>query len=413
MDTYRIIGFALIAVLYSGFRLYSAFQSRHSKIILGIAYALILLTIGYVYQDITTVFADGFGRSNLRTNWLMGIGFGLVLGLGALTIWLLLIDGYALIRTGLGKVVQQLKWQPNYSSENSGRRRVLRQLGLGIAALPFAGIMYGMWRGKYNFQVRRLALTFPDLPAAFDGFRLLQFSDVHSGSYDDFEAVRQGVDLMAKEKADAIVFTGDWINNFADEIDPYTPLFSALEAPCGKYAVLGNHDYSELEEWETRSSYENNLRQLKHKIDEMGFRQLNNDNVLIQKDGEQIRLVGVENWGHPPFPQRGDLQLAISGCRDDEFTILLSHDPTHWEEVVLPHPKHFHLTLSGHTHGSQIGIENSWFKWAPIQYAYERWAGLYQEAKQFLYVNRGLGFIGYAGRLGIPPEITVITLNRG
>ena len=405
MDIYYIIAIALLAILYTGIQLYRAFTSRSSRILLGFIYGLVLVTLAIVYLDISTVFVDGFGRSNLRTNWLMGIGFGIALSLLTLAVCFLFIDGLHFLQHRSRK---QSKDNPRLRN----RRRVLQQLGLGLATLPFAGILYGMWKGKYNYQVRRLELSFPDLPLGFDGFRLLQFSDLHTGSFDNFKAVSEGLALITKEDADLILFTGDWINNFADELDPYMPLLTQLSARYGKYAVLGNHDYSEREEWNTSAAYENNLQQLMTKVDQMGFHQLNNSSTLIRKGADAIRLVGVENWGHPPYPQRGDLWKATELCQDKEFTVLLSHDPTHWEEKVLVHPKFFHLTLSGHTHGSQIGIENRWFKWAPIQYAYRRWAGLYQEAQQYLYVNRGMGFIGYAGRLGIPPEITVITLRK-
>ena len=364
-----------------------------------------ILTIAFTFLRINQLFDIGYGQFDLLTNWLMGISFGLFISFGFLAL-LFFLEDLSRLKTS----VKTKSGRKNKPVEPT-RRRFIAQMGLGMAAFPFLTVIYGMWKEKYNFQLRKQTLTFEDLPAAFDGFKIVQFSDVHSGSFDDERAMQNAVDLIADQQADLIVFTGDWVNNFAEELEPYIPLFKKLSAPFGKFAILGNHDYGEEVEWPDETALIQNAERLRAHIDKMGFKQLNNANEWIAHKEDGIRLIGVENWGLPPRPQKGDLTKAIEGTQDDEFSILLSHDPNHWDKKILPHPKHFHLTLSGHTHGSQIGIETKWIKWTPVQYYYPRWAGLYQEAKQYLYVNRGLGFFGYAGRIGIPPEITLITLK--
>ncbi|MEM7367141.1 MAG: metallophosphoesterase [Bacteroidota bacterium] len=290
------------------------------------------------------------------------------------------------------------------------RRKFFSQIGLLAAGIPFVGIAYGILKGKYDFKVHRLTLTFPDLPEAFHGFTLAQISDIHSGSFDNPEAVQRGVDLVNEQKPDLIVFTGDLVNNYASEIEPWIDTFAQLKAPYGVYSVTGNHDYGEYGAWTSHEEREQNFVQLQENHKRMGFRLLMNEHVNLDKEGEQISLLGVENWGLPPFPQKGDLNRALRDSTD--FKILLSHDPSHWDAQILPHASHIHLTLSGHTHGMQFGIEIPGIKWSPVKYRYPRWAGLYEKAQQYLYVNRGFGFIGFSGRVGIWPEITLITLEK-
>lgn len=296
----------------------------------------------------------------------------------------------------------------------ASRRRVLKTVGLSLTALPFAAYLYGITKGKYAFKVTKKTLHFPDLPETFDGFSLAQFSDFHSGSFDSKADVKRGLELLQQQKTDLILFTGDLVNEHADEVLPYKAFLSSLSAPYGKYSILGNHDYPQGGGGpDTHAESDaTKVAEIKQHHADTGFQLLNNENVLLEKEGEKIRLVGVENWG-TRFVKHGDLEKALQDCSEEEFCILLSHDPTHWEEKVLQHPKHIHLTLSGHTHGLQMGIELPGFKWSPIKYIYQRWAGLYQEKNQYLYVNRGFGFIGFAGRVGIRPEITVFTLKRG
>lgn len=293
-----------------------------------------------------------------------------------------------------------------------GRRNFIRQTGLFLAAIPFTSMIYGVTKGKYNFKVNTVRLSFENLPEAFDGFRIVQISDIHSGSFDNREAVLEGISMVNDQNADLILFTGDLVNNDSREIEPFIEDFKKLQAREGVYSVLGNHDYGDYKQWESETEKEENQKLLHRYQEEMGFKLLNNAGCSIGREGEEIGLFGVENWGNPPFPQRGDLDRSLSGNEHQPFKILMSHDPTHWNKQVISHPVHFDLTLSGHTHGMQFGVEIPGIKWSPIKYIYPQWAGLYQEAGQYLYVNRGFGFLGFPGRVGIWPEITVFELYR-
>jgi predicted MPP superfamily phosphohydrolase len=293
------------------------------------------------------------------------------------------------------------------------RRRFLSVIALGLAAIPFGALLYGMYKGKYNFKVLKYTLEFDDLPDAFDGYRITQISDIHSGSFDNRKMIEYGVSLINQQKSDTILFTGDMVNNMTEEMKPWADLFATLEAKDGKYSVLGNHDYGDYIPWETAELKSQNLQDLKDLQKEMGFDLLLNEHRYLTKGEDKIALVGVENWGKGGFKKAGDLQKAVSKISEQDFKILLSHDPSHWEEEVVPDKKHFHLTLSGHTHGMQFGIEiPGWIKWSPVKWRYKHWAGIYKEQGQFINVNRGFGFLGYPGRVGIWPEITVITLKK-
>lgn len=293
------------------------------------------------------------------------------------------------------------------------RRKVISQIALGIAAIPLTGIVYGLFKGKYEYRVHRVKLTFKDLPENFHGFTITQLSDIHSGSFDNSEAVQRGIDIANQQKSDLIVFTGDLVNNHADEMTPWIDHFTQLEAPYGKYSILGNHDYGDYIPWESAQAKEKNLENLKNVHQKIGFQLLLNEHQLIEKNGEKIALVGVENWGARGFVKHGDLDKAADTLDNDFFKVLLSHDPSHWDAVVLDHDKHFHLTLSGHTHGMQFGIEIPGFKWSPVKYLYPQWAGAYEKKEKYIYVNRGFGFLAFPGRVGILPEITVIELLKG
>lgn len=292
------------------------------------------------------------------------------------------------------------------------RRRFVSQLGLAFASIPFAAFLYGVTKGKYSFTVHRHTLYFDDLPAAFDGFKITQISDIHSGSLDDLEEVKRGLELAQAQEADLFVFTGDMVNDEAAEVVPFMKALSQLKAPYGQYSILGNHDYGMYHDWESEAAEAANLEQLKQYQAAMGFKLLLDEHVTLEKDGESITLLGVENWGRG-FIEKGDLDKALTGVPEDAFKVLLSHDPSHFEEIVKKHPTHVHLTLSGHTHGMQFGVETPLVKWSPVQYRYAHWAGVKEEFKRFHYVNRGFGFIGFTGRVGIWPEITVLELRRG
>ena len=286
------------------------------------------------------------------------------------------------------------------------------ELALGTAVFFFLFVLFGITRGRHFYRVRRETIYFPDLPEAFDGFTITQITDVHSGSFTNVAGVRKGLDLVNAQHSDVILFTGDLVNNRAEEMDRWMADFALLKARMGKFSVLGNHDYGDYLQWETPEAKRANLDRLKQIHTEIGSRLLLDEAVTLRKGDQSITLLGVENWGKGGFHRYGDLKKATSGVPDDGFKILMSHDPSHWEGVTLDHHQHIHLTLSGHTHGMQFGIELFGLKWSPIKYVYKQWAGLYREKGRFLYVNRGFGFLGLKGRIGMWPEVAVITLKR-
>lgn len=287
------------------------------------------------------------------------------------------------------------------------------EMAVMIAAVPFFSLLYGMTGGRHHYTVHRTTLFFPDLPEAFDGFTITQLSDIHAGSFTSEKGVQKGVDMVNRQNSDLILFTGDLVNNKASEMDPWIDTFAQLQARYGKYSVLGNHDYGDYTGWESEDAKAANLVRLKQVHNEIGFQLLLDRSVEIKKDGETIALIGVENWGKGGFHKYGDLDKAVASVPDKAFKILMSHDPSHWEAKTLEHLKHIHLTLAGHTHGMQFGIELFGFQWSPVKYVYPQWAGLYQRNGKYLYVNRGFGFLGFKGRVGIWPEIAVITLRKG
>jgi predicted MPP superfamily phosphohydrolase len=295
-----------------------------------------------------------------------------------------------------------------------GRRAFVSKIALGVAAIPFTSLLYGMFKGKYNFKVLTHTLYFDDLPEAFDGFKMTQISDIHSGSFDNPEKIEYAVDLINEQETDVIFFTGDIVNTKAEEMDPWIDTFKRIKNPTfGKHSVLGNHDYGEYVTWPNEEAKEANFQAIKDIHKKIDFNLLLNDSAFLEKEGQRLAVVGVENWGHN-FKKAGDLSLASKNIDANDFKILLSHDPSHWEYEVKNAVNHYHLTLSGHTHGFQFGIEIPGFlKWSPVQYVYKQWAGMYQEFGKYVHVNRGFGFHAYPGRVGIWPEITVIELKRG
>jgi predicted MPP superfamily phosphohydrolase len=298
-----------------------------------------------------------------------------------------------------------------FAGEVLGRGVFITYLGAIIASIPLISIGWGMVFGRYRFTVREHTLSFPSLPKAFDGLRIVQISDIHIGSFfNEYDRVEAGFKMIKDLEADMILFTGDLVNNSSEEAEPWIDKLKSLEAPMGKYSILGNHDYGDYVNWPSREAKEENLNRMIEIHKEMGFDILLNENRRFEKDGASFLLAGVENWGLPPFPQHGDLAKALNGSDDKEFQLLMSHDPSHWDAQVTKEST-VDLTLSGHTHGMQFGVELGNIKWSPVKYKYPRWAGLYEMGKQKLYVNRGFGYIGYPGRVGIMPEITLITLK--
>jgi predicted MPP superfamily phosphohydrolase len=303
-------------------------------------------------------------------------------------------------------------FEPGEQERIPSRRKFISQMAVGAALFPFSSLLYGMVKGKYNFNVIRHDLYFDDLPDAFDGYQITHISDLHTGSFDNPEKIEYAVNLINEQQSDAIMITGDIVNLKATELLPWKSTLSQLSAKDGVYSVLGNHDYGRYVQWNNRQEAIDNFKRMQAIQNEMGFRLLMNEHSYISKDNQQIAIVGVENWGVGSV-QEGDLEKASRGITKNDFNIVLSHDPTHWDQKILSSEQHHHLTLSGHTHGMQFGIEISgWIKWSPAKWRYKQWAGIYQKQGIYINVNRGLGFVAFPGRTGIWPEITVITLRK-
>ncbi|TAH00907.1 MAG: metallophosphoesterase [Sphingobacteriales bacterium] len=291
---------------------------------------------------------------------------------------------------------------------NISRSAFLSWLGIGLGTTMFGTLLYG-FSNKYRYQVNNIDLNFDTLPESFKGLRIVHISDIHSGSFTNKEAVEKGVQKILDAKPDLILFTGDLVNDAAEEMNEYKEVFAKLTAPLGVYSTLGNHDYGDYKSWPSEADKVANLNQLKTIHAEMGWKLLMNEHVMLEREGHRIAVIGIENWGAKGFVQHGRLDLAYAGSEQVPFKILMSHDPSHWDAQVKQY-NDIHLTLSGHTHGMQFGVEIPGLRWSPIKYFYKQWAGLYEDGAQKLYVNRGFGFIGYPGRVGIMPEITVINL---
>jgi len=304
----------------------------------------------------------------------------------------------------------------NEDPETTGgitRLKFFSQLAITFTVIPAVGFLYGMLRGAYKYRVHKVKVPSANLPEAFNGFKIVQLSDIHTGSFLDNSALHRAFDIVMKQGADMILFTGDLVNNIASETEGFEEVYKKLQAPHGVFSVLGNHDYGDYVQWDSMIEKQANLEKLKSIQKNSGWRLLMNEHVPIEKNGQKIALLGIENWGGSMrFPKYGKMDQAHKGTEAYPFKILMSHDPSHWEKQVQPEYPDVDLTLSGHTHGMQLGIEIPGIKWSPVQYIYKQWAGLYKSGKQFLYVNRGLGFLGYPGRLGIWPEITVIELQK-
>jgi len=401
----------LVIDLYVFQAVKTAFTGPKSQYIY-LAYWLIdgLMILTLIYLGVSGKFASGPPKGG---SYLMALA---ILSLAPKIVaspFLLIEDIFRLLHGGYLGIQKIRNTVDSESLTFWSRRKFVSQLALGAAVIPFVGTIYGVIKGKYDYRVHKIKIAFKDLPDAFHGFKITQLSDIHSGSFDDPIAVQRGIDLANAQNSDMIVFTGDLVNNLATEMDNWIGHFSELKAPLGKFSILGNHDYGDYVQWPNEKAKQSNFDALKNVHQQIGFRLLLNESVFIEKDGEKIALIGVENWGKRGFVKHGDLDKAIANIDDKEFKILLSHDPSHWEEKTVPHQKHIHLTMAGHTHGMQFGIEIPGIKWSPVKYIYKQWAGLYEKAGKHIYVNRGFGFIGFPGRVGILPEITVIELIKG
>ena len=405
---FRIVFLSLILLiieLYTFQVLKTLIKSRLVLISIQLVSIIILVYIVYSLMQ--------FDRSVGQTQQMMvTMGLLLIVYVPKLILTLLLM-GEDIFRLGAGTVNYFVNYDKNTDFLNS-RRKFISQIGLGLAAVPFLSLIYGVTIGKYNYKVIKQRIFFPDLPAAFDGFTITQISDVHSGSFDNPEKINYAIDLVNEQNSDLILFTGDIVNTDAKEMHPWIETFNRIKKhEYGKYAVLGNHDYGEYITWPTEAAKEDNFKAIKNLYGQIGFKLMLNEHTFIEKGDAKIALVGVENWGNN-FKKAGDINKAAEQVRKEDFKILMSHDPSHWEHEVQHHDKNFHLTLSGHTHGMQFGIEiPGYFKWSLAQYVYKQWAGLYENVGRYVYVNRGFGFHAYPGRVGIMPEITVIELKKG
>jgi uncharacterized protein len=316
-----------------------------------------------------------------------------------------------LLHWGGGKLYYQYIQNENFSSSTITRSTFMSWLGLGLGTTVFGTLLWG-FGNKYRYQLQKVKMSFDDLPEGFRGLKIMHISDIHSGSFNDKKSVEKGVEKILATKPDIILFTGDLVNDRASEMHDYQEMFSRLNAPLGVYSTLGNHDYGDYHSWPSPEAKKENLERLKQIHHEMGWRLLMNEHVAIEKDGHQLALIGVENWSAKAnFPRYGKLPEAYKGAEKYPFKILMSHDPSHWDAEVKKNYNDIHLMLSGHTHGMQFGLEIPGFKWSPVQYVYKQWAGLYEDGRQKLYINRGFGFLGYPGRVGILPEITLIELT--
>ncbi|RPD47065.1 metallophosphoesterase [Hymenobacter sediminis] len=306
---------------------------------------------------------------------------------------------------------------PKGSSEGRAisRSEFLSKAALVVGAVPFVSLIWGMVKGGTDYTVKRVTLRFPNLPASFDGFKLLQISDLHTGSFQSKEPLQRAVTLINQQQADLVFMTGDLVNNYAHEVEEHIDTLAGIKSSLPIYSILGNHDYADYVNWAEEGGAEAktaNLARIKQNHAKIGWELLLDEARTVERNGEKIAILGVQNWGARGFTQYGKLDKAHAAADPTApFKILLSHDPSHWDEQVHGY-EDIDLTLSGHTHGMQFGVNLPFLKWSPVQYAYKQWAGLYQRGRQYLYVNAGLGFIGYHGRVGFLPEITVFELRR-
>nr|WP_314835472.1 metallophosphoesterase [uncultured Flavobacterium sp.] len=397
--------FLLVIELYAFQALRTLVKVKWALLSYQIISVLVLVFIVYSFMQ--------FDRSVGQTKQTMfTMGLVLLVYIPKLVLTLVLI-GEDVFRLGAGSVNHFISSNED-TTFFASRRKFVSQIGLGLAAVPFLSLIYGIFEGRYNYKVIKQSIFFPDLPDAFDGFKITQISDVHSGSFDNPEKIEYAIDLVNEQNSDLILFTGDIVNTDAKEMHPWLETFNRIKKhEYGKYSVLGNHDYGEYVTWPSEKAKEANFQAIKNLYRQIDFKLLLNEHTFIEKGGQKIALVGVENWGHN-FKQAGDLNKAAQHLNKEDFKILMSHDPSHWDYEVQHHEKNFHLTLSGHTHGMQFGIEiPGYFKWSLAQYVYKQWAGLYENLGRYVYVNRGFGYHAYPGRVGIMPEITVIELKKG
>jgi hypothetical protein len=380
-----------------------AWSDTLRNVVYGLFWLTTVIGVSYVLASAADL-TDGWSKN--ATTFLRAFVFISYLSKVPMVAILLLDDLRRLISFGYQATIAE-------APVDLSRSRFMSTLATGLGVIPFATLIYGMVRNPYRYQVFSEILEIDNLPDALEGLRIVQISDIHSGSFTRIEPVKDSVTMINALNPDLVFFTGDIVNNEAKEMEPYVDVFKAVRAKHGVFSVLGNHDYGDYVRWADDSAKRDNMEQLYGVHRRLGWDLLRNENRRLEVNGENIAILGVENWSAlARFPKHGDLAKAYTGTEDAPLKILLSHDPTHWEAQVRTDYPDIDLTLSGHTHGMQFGVEIPGFRWSPAKFVYQQWAGLYRSGKQFLYVNRGLGFLGYPGRVGILPEVTLLTLKR-
>lgn len=382
--------------------IYQAIRTLTDNSWIKIGYGIVSLAVYGFFAYEMAHFNKG-ERSMMRAQIMISIFLVFILPKIFIVLFLLIDD---IFRTG-SYLIGFTRSSENFFPE---RRKFLSIMGLGLGGVLSALFIDGITFGKYRHKVRRVRINFANLPKSFKGYKIVQISDVHSGSFSDPSKLEHAINLINEQNPDLVLFTGDMVNNVADEFKPFIPLFSKIKTKDGKFAVLGNHDYADYVTWASLDAKKKNLDTLIDYERQAGFDMLRNEHRVIEKNGEKIYILGVENWGLKPFPQFGRLDDALKGVPESAVKILMSHDPTHFDYVVKKHPGNVQLTLSGHTHGMQFGLDLKNIKWSPVQYRYPKWADLYESEGKMLYVNRGFGVLGYPGRVGVLPEITLFEL---
>ncbi|PCJ65968.1 MAG: metallophosphatase [Bacteroidetes bacterium] len=401
-----VIFFALDFYVFQGYKLLTKKWFPSQTVLLNFVYwaipVVLILTI-----IATMIWSPNPSKSKVLM-WSASILFGLFIAKAAWLVFMIIDDVVRLVKYS-GSAIQT-----SPTVKTITRSEFIVTSGALVAGTLFGSLVYGIAKGAHNYQVHNKILKLKNLPNAFKGFKIVQISDVHSGSFWSKDGVKRGIQMILDQKPDVIFFTGDLVNSTSNEFDSFKAIFSELKAEYGVFSVLGNHDYGDYHQWPDKNGVtkEQNLQKLKdHQLD-MGWNLLVNENSIIEKDGEQLAILGVENWSaHKRFPKYGDLSKAYKGVEHIENKLLLSHDPSHWRAEVLKDYPAIDAMFAGHTHGMQFGIDTKYYKWSPVKYTYPEWADLYEEKGQYLYVNRGFGYLGYPGRVGFLPEITVFELE--
>lgn len=382
--------------------IYQAIRTLTDNFWIRLGYWIVTLTVYGVFAYEITHFQRS-DRSTVRMQIMISVFLVFILPKVFIVLFLLIDD---IFRTG-SYLVGLTRPSESFFPE---RRKFLSLVGLGLGGVLSALFIDGITFGKYRHKVRKVKVKIANLPKSFKGYKIIQISDVHSGSFGDPSKLEHAINLINEQNPDLVLFTGDMVNNVAEEFKPFIPLFSTIKSKDGKLAVLGNHDYGDYISWPSPDAKKQNLETLIDYEKQAGFDMLRNENRVIEKNGEKLYILGVENWGLKPFPQYGKLDEAIKDVPESAAKILMSHDPTHFDYVVKKHPRNVQLTLSGHTHGMQFGLDLKNIKWSPVQYKYPKWADLYESEGKMLYVNRGFGVLAYPGRVGVLPEITLFEL---